>query len=537
MTTLAEVEVWRTIELPLVASDRHDDPYRNIEVHADFVGPDGTVIRRPAFWNGGSSWVIRFAPTQQGTWTFRTDANVPSDTGLHGVEGALTCTPARSDEVVYRHGFLRVPSGARHLTHADGTPFFWLGDTHWRFATERWDAANKDGWSSQFRDTVDLRVKQGFTVYQSNILSYDDRWAQGGAWTDEKRTRINVDYFRDVLDPRMAYVADAGLVNAVGLSWYETASYGADSLARFARYIVARYGSYPVAWTLAGEVPGYHPRLRDSQIETWNTVARAIQQTDGYRHPRTAHSTNERPLPDYFANEAWFDFGLSQLGHGDMDLSTSHYEDYLSRHPGKPLVEGESMYEGLMSVEPAGRRTVTDTMVRQVAYRAIQSGCCGYSYGAQGCWNGAWELGDGDTSWGDLGWYEGVDLPGATQLSHLKGFYTSLEWWTLSPTPDAFSTEDVFNAVFSPSVVAADPDRTTIIVYFGETYRIGGGPAAFIGLPDEDFDVSWFNPRSGVSTTVLRGVRPESGALSLPDKPDQNDWLLWARRTASLDRN
>lgn len=50
----------------------------------------------------------------------------------------MTATPTaasddqQSDNPLYVHGFLRVNAATnRYLEHADGTPFYWLGDTHW----------------------------------------------------------------------------------------------------------------------------------------------------------------------------------------------------------------------------------------------------------------------------------------------------------------------------------------------------------------------------------------------------------------------
>jgi hypothetical protein len=37
----------------------------------------------------------------------------------------------------YTHGPIRVAASHRHFEHADGTPFFWLGDTWWMGLTER----------------------------------------------------------------------------------------------------------------------------------------------------------------------------------------------------------------------------------------------------------------------------------------------------------------------------------------------------------------------------------------------------------------
>lgn len=367
---------WRALEIAFESDRDYDNPYLDVDVDVDFTGPNGESIRRPAFWDGGRSWRVRFAPTTPGHWRYAS-----STRGFAGLRGALECRPPATDHAVYLHGFLR--SGTRHLSFADGTPFFWLGDTHWQFARERWDEANKPGWSSQFRGTVDRRVEQGFTIYQSNVMA----WEPSRVWAGDG---IDVTYFQSTLDPRMAYVADQGLVHAVGFAWYAAIDEGPDRLTRLARYFVARYGADPIVWTLGGEVAGYDPDRRQQRIDGWREVAAAIREADCYGHPLTAHLTNERPIAPYYQGEDWLSFTLNQLGHGDFDMSASHYAEHFAQFPDTPVVEGESMYEGLISVEPISRRPVTDTIVRQIAYRAVQSGCCGYTYGAQGCWNGAW---------------------------------------------------------------------------------------------------------------------------------------------------
>jgi hypothetical protein len=520
---------WRTAEITLRAAADHKNPYLELEPRILFSGPDGSTIERPAFWDGGRTWRVRFAAPMAGEWRY-TPVHPTGDDGLDASAGAVLVEEQDEELAVYRHGFLRAASAGNHLEHADGTPFFWLGDTHWRFAWESWDGSNKPGWSSQFRGIVDRRVTQGFSVYQSNILSFGGGWEDSAVWRNGAVYReLDVDYFRTVLDPRMAYIADEGLVNALGLAWFPAADHDADGLARFARYIVARYGSYPIAWTLGGEVAGYDPRLRRSRIDGWRRVALAIRDADDYGHPRSAHLTNERPIADYYQGEDWLTFTLHQHGHGDLDLGVRHYADHLAAYPGVPLIEGESMYEGIVSVEPVGRRVATDAMVRQVAYRAIQSGCCGYSYGAQGCWNNAWEYGDGKTMWGDLPWYEGVDLPGGAQMGHLRRFYESLDWTKLRPTSSVFDAGGLVNAVFYPPAVSADEDRRTVVAYFGETYRSDEGTPVLTGLLARPYRLRWCDPRTGLFTLIADAAIPNHGSLPVPPKPTADaDWLLVA---------
>lgn len=523
------VAPWQVVELSFESAHEHSDPYSDVDASVTLTGPTGARIRRPAFWDGGRTWRARFVPPTPGTWRYQVSSQDRSDAGLNRPAGEIVCHGAADGgHEAARTGFLRASADRHNLERADGTPFFWLGDTHWRFAWERWDESNKPGWSSQFRGMVDRRTDQGFTVYQTNIMSFGGPSSSPSCWLPGRElAQLDIDYLRDVLDPRMEYIAAAGLVNAIGLAWYQAIDDDVAGMARFARYLVARYGAYPLVWTLGGEVAGYDPELRQRRLDGWRQVALAIKDADNYRHPITAHLTAERPIPSYYQDEDWLDLTLNQHGHGDVDPAASHYRDFLASYARRPLIEGETMYEGLTSVEPTARRTVTDTMVRQAAWRAIQSGCCGYTYGAQGCWNNAWDRSDMTTAWGDLPWYDGIDLPGATQMGHMRRFYEAIDWTALRPDPECFVTENVFNTSLYSPALSADCGRRTIVAYFGETYRAGGGQAWFTRLQPGPYALRWYDPRAGAFQDA-GDDHPTDGRIPLPEKPDARDWVLLA---------
>ena len=124
---------WREVEIPLQAQRDYANAYTDVEVWADFTHEDGTTLRRPAFWDGGRTWKIRFAsPLDSGTWTWRTAANV-DDAGLAGQSGTIACAPAPTPEHnrFYRHGFWHMSPGGRNLVHADGRAAVLAGDTAW----------------------------------------------------------------------------------------------------------------------------------------------------------------------------------------------------------------------------------------------------------------------------------------------------------------------------------------------------------------------------------------------------------------------
>src|SRR5689334_1596020 len=129
--TSVPVAPWREVEIDLTSSQAHDAPYAEVEVWADFTC-GSEVLRRPAFWDGGDAWRVRFAPPHAGDWHWVSAANV-DDPGLHGRAGTVACADGDGTSAVraFAHGFWRMSSSGRQLEHADGTPALMVADTAW----------------------------------------------------------------------------------------------------------------------------------------------------------------------------------------------------------------------------------------------------------------------------------------------------------------------------------------------------------------------------------------------------------------------
>jgi hypothetical protein len=165
-------EVWKPIEIILTSTISYSNPYKNVDVSATFNGPGGLSMTMPGFWDGGSTWRIRFAPTQTGNWSYTTISTDTANTGLHNKTGTITVNAYTGTQDIYRHGFIRPSSNNRFPAHADGTPFYWLGDTHWMGFSyrERLNTSNDPDFTSMFKGMVDRRVSQGYTVYQAALF-------------------------------------------------------------------------------------------------------------------------------------------------------------------------------------------------------------------------------------------------------------------------------------------------------------------------------------------------------------------------------
>jgi len=475
------VEKWQVFEFQ-VTTDKvfYDNPYYDVDITAIFTGPNRETIMRPAFWIGKNSWGIRFAPISVGEWTYSLSCSDMNNTAFNNIRGAFTCTEYTGDMEIYKKGFIKTIKGKHFLYYNDGTPFFWLGDTHWNlFCLERLNESNKEGFDSQFRGMVDKRVKQKFTVYQTNLLGDIDLTDDGSGFfiAGSDYSEINLDFFANDVDPKAAYLAEKGLVNAMGFMWQDKINILKEKVLRFAYYIVARYGAYPVIWTLGGEVPGYDGKKEN--VAAWGNVGLSIQQWDGYHHLITNHNSNNRPLATHYIDESWHSFSMGQLGHGDNDMNVQYYRDFFSEYPEVPYVESEAMYTGLQTLEYNGRRIIDAQMTLNAACRAIQSGCCGYGLGVQGVWNAAWSSKglsfDRYIFWGMQDWKTGIDLPIGDYMTNLRNFYEKLPWIELEPKKNIITTAYTFNTATYTAIsnafmatATALTDLSLIVIYIAD---------------------------------------------------------------------
>src|SRR5207245_1678073 len=111
---------------------------------------------------------VRVAPPAPGRQTHRTVCRDTANRELNGRTGEPETSTYASDNPLYRHGAVRVAQDRRHFEHADGTPFFWLGDTWWMGLCERLS------WPNGFQSLVADRLQKGFTVVQIVAGLYPD---------------------------------------------------------------------------------------------------------------------------------------------------------------------------------------------------------------------------------------------------------------------------------------------------------------------------------------------------------------------------
>lgn len=533
----------QTAEWSFTSSKSYSDPFNELEVSVRFQRDGGEELVVPAFWGGGENWRVRFSSPTTGKYHFRTVCSDASNAGLHDREGTVEVVRYTGANPLYRHGPVRVAADRRHFEHVDGTPFFWLGDTWWMGLCQRLK------WPDDFQELATDRVKKGFNVVQivaglyPDMPAFDERGANeaGFPWEQDYR-RINPGYF-DMADRRIQHLVESGLVPCIVGCWgYFLPWVGLEKMKRHWRNLVARYGSYPAIWCLAGEgtMPYYlspNPEA-DGQFQQkgWTELAAYVRLIDPNRRPITVHpSVSSR---DCVTDAAVLNFDMLQTGHGDrasLPPTIKQVHRAYRTTPAMPVIESEVCYEGI-------GECCRPEVQRWMFWACILNGAAGFTYGANGLWQvntRAKPFGPSPhgMSWGNTPWDAAARLPGSEQLGLAKQFLTRYPWWQFEPHPDWVEprwTDDLSEQPFTCGrhdvPLAAGIPRKVCVIYqpLGQTLKMVKGLESGV-----QYHARLFNPVSGVEEDLGR-IKPDASGNWIPDCggakwfpfPIYQDWVL-----------
>lgn len=509
----ADASQWEVFETSYESAKAYSNAFTEVEVDVVFQQGD-KQWKVPAFWAGEKKWTVRFAPPAQGEYTYHVECTDKANTGLNGKEQTLSVAAYKGDNLLLRHGFLRVSADKRHFEHADGTPFFWLGDTWWKNLCKRMT------WEGFQELTADRKAK-GFSVVQIVCGPYPDEnffapslENEGGQpYLAEDMSVVNPKYF-DYADRRLKHLADNGLVPAIVGAWgrgdcNSIQKFGAASIKRHWRYLIARYGAYPVMWILAGEIP----EETEAGHGPWAEVATYLRSIDPYHHPLACHTYDARKLAKDDIPVIDFDM-VGGGGHDERAQTAAVVSSAYATKPPMPVLICETCYEGHM------QQGFGDTQ-RRIFWQSILSGAAGHTYGAAGIWHAGVEGDHGN--WGMWGrqpydhttWKEGMNYPGAAQLGIGKKLLEQYPWQKFEPHPE-----------WAPGCYAAGiPDGMRIIyrprkaIYDWSGFTVNN---LIAGLPYATF---FFDPATG--RRFDKGiVTPTSTSWKIPTVPSPQDWVL-----------
>ena len=379
---------------------------------------------------------------------------------------------------------LKVSTNGHYLLK-DGAPFFWLGDTIWPAPC----AYTEDELEFYFK----RRSEQGFTVIHIMVtfVSFggelfavkDGETAMNmPMWIDNDPTKPNEEYFKLVdMVVRLAAKYDMILVilpcgggggTFVGYNNIITEK----NVRAYIQWVAERYKDEPhIIWANGFDL---QPWLFE---EITNEFVAGIKESGATQlmsyHPGGGGTSS------FFHQEDWLDINFIQTWADYSIISRMVTADY-NRKPYKPVIHVEGAYE---SGEEYSTFPITSRIVRQQAY--ISYLCGGFhTYGHNDLWRKS------------PYWRECLDAKGANEMTVLKNFFESFEWWKLVPDLSLYG-HDTWRGL----AAAISEDGDLAIFYFTSRMklpvhigRVGGGGSV---------KATWIDPVTGkdISGLVVSG--------------------------------
>ncbi len=528
-------------EWTFTSSKAYADPFNELDVDVLVTTPAGAEQRVPAFWGGGQTWRARYASPQAGNYRWRLACTDAENKELAGVSGTLELKPYAGDNPLWLHGPVQVAADKRHLSYADGTPFFWLGDTWWTGLGHRLH------WPDEFQRLAADRKRKGFSVIQivaglyPDMHPFDPRGANEAGFPWEKDyARVNPAYW-DLADRRLFHLVEQGFTPCIVGAWgYFLPWMGVDRMKKHWRHLIARYGALPVVWCAAGEanLPWYlakgFPYDDRPQVTGWTEVMRAIRATDPWHRPLTIHPTGIGRLSARHATDdvGTLDFDMLQTPHGQREAvepTVRTVKESYGDTPVMPVINGEAAYEMLGDSIPA-------RWTRQMFWVCMLQGAAGHTYGANGIWQlnrrgdphgGSPHHPPGSTGYGVIPWDDAMDLPGSTQVGLGKALFQRFAWQAFAPHGEWAAWAAGESGAPVAGLCASGSERVRF-VYVPEKHAVT--------LAHLEAGVAWrasvFDPVSGRTTALGALAVAADGTCTVPApaQDDADDWVLVLER-------
>lgn len=415
----------------------------------------------------------------------------------------------------------------RFLQTMDGKPFFWLGDTAWelfhRLTREEADMYLKN------------RAEKGFTVIQAVALAELDGLHDPNAYGEtplenDDPTKPREAYFQHV-DYIIKKAEQLGLYIGFLPTWgdkLDKASWGVgptiftkENATIYGNWLGNRYKNQKnIIWILGGD---RNPRHAED-VAVWRAMAEGITNGAGGKnkalitfHPQP-NALEDGGSSKWFHSDTWLDFNMFQTGHCRENNIWERIELVYNRTPIKPLLDGETLYEDhpvCFNAKDLGTSSAFD--IRKHAYIDVFAGAFGHTYGCHDVWQ-MFAPNRTPINGPHFPWYVALDLPGASQMKHLRSLIESRPFFDRVPDQtliaDAGGTNDRIQAT-------RGKDYLFVYSSYGKKIVVNAGK-----ISGTELKGYWYNPRDGKVTDA--GKHPNKGQLEFtaPSSGYGTDWVL-----------
>lgn len=393
------------------------------------------------------------------------------------------------------------------IQKANGSDWFWLGDTGWSLFQE----LNREDADYYFS----TRASQGFTVIQAVVIM---GWSRG--WNEANAYGHRPFHYGDASKPNEKFwqhtdwlikkASEYGLYLALLPSW--GSYWGEQATIEYAQWITNRYRDYNnIIWVNGGDRKvGDDHNLFNQLGHVFDTDRDALT---------TFHPCGSDASSEHFHHEKWLDFNMQQSSHGKRDIRADNQVDAdLAIKPTKPTLNGEPNYEDhCVDWKPDCSKGIFNAHdVRQLAYWTVFAGATGVTYGHVHVWD---FYNGGNKEDGYQDWKIELKDSGAVQMGYLANLIMSRPHSDRGPAQYILTDE-------SPGGIKqrAIMGNGYVFVYTSQGYKVD---VKLDELPWDQSQAWWFNPRYGKATRIEEIPDSDHHIFDPPaNSGEDNDWVL-----------
>ncbi len=334
----SSTELWGRYEVVLNYAAA-GNAFTEVKLSAVFSNGD-TSINVTGFYDGGTTFCIRFMPVKAGNWQYKTISNIKV---LNNKQGSFQCINSGSGN----HGPVAV-SKTYHFSYADGKNYYPVGTTAyaWNHMSEglqkmTLESLQKSGFNKirmcVFPKNYDLVVEEPglypFQIKPGTQLRGYAKW---------DFTKFNPAFFTK-LEQQIDDLQKLGIeVDLILFHPYDKGRWGFDSLPmnvnlQYIHYITARLSSFRnIWWSVANEWDLVKYKTHDD----WIALTKEIKQSDPYHHLLSIHGSTAKYIEYWmpeFTHASIQDEG-PVMNWGAASIAKSIYQ--------KPIIYDEVGYEG-----------------------------------------------------------------------------------------------------------------------------------------------------------------------------------------------
>jgi PKD repeat protein len=308
-------------EQTMINTDSYANPWEDPTITAVFTAPSSKVYTVGGFYYDVSTWKLRFAPMETGTWTWTLTFNNGSG-GVYSTSGSFTCSPSNNT------GFMRIHPANPYRFKTDGN-----GQTFYPFGF--------DGLHNQ----IAAYAPSGFNMFRS-WTGGNDTLAYNG-FNVNATGKNNYDISLGKTDDALSQAAHSAGMKVQRVFWqraiYDVPNYDLSNPAilqaclNYHRYVINRYGAYVDIWELLNEQSGVTQNYLD-------TVTNFIHTNDPYGHlitisydqPGLNQSAIDLTTPHWYSYMNTLNFDAWELVGGTYGIQA-----WIAKYPNKPVLYGE----------------------------------------------------------------------------------------------------------------------------------------------------------------------------------------------------